>query len=228
MTTIASRRLGIAKKAPILSVAADIRQAIIVNRRQLIGAGLAGALCAAAPPAFSRPRINDGAIIAAAKKALARHASEVANSDLVGLVDFARPSAAPRLFLVDMVNGRVSAFLTAHGRGSDPEHTGWLATFSNEPGSKATSRGAYLTGGTYHGKYGRAMRLQGLERDNDNAEARAIVIHAAWYVSDDMIARHGKLGRSEGCFALQADAIEPVLSRLGRGRLLYADRFDGL
>ena len=37
---------------------------------------------------------------------------------------------------------------------------------------------------------------------------RAIVIHNAWYAEADMIQLHGKLGRSEGCFAFSRD--EPV------------------
>lgn len=124
-----------------------------------------------------------------------------------------------------MIGGRVASYLTAHGRGSDPEHTGMLKRFSNAPGSYATSRGAYETGDLYDGKYGRAMRLAGLDADNSNAEARAIVIHAAWYVSDDMIAKHGKLGRSEGCFALSGQGLAEVLARLGPGRLLHAGKF---
>jgi hypothetical protein len=35
---------------------------------------------------------------------------------------------------------------------------------------------------------------------------------------------HGKLGRSEGCFALSYDSLQEVLARLGPGRFLYADK----
>ena len=45
------------------------------------------------------------------------------------------------------------------------------------------------------------MKVHGLDWTNNNAEARAIVIHNAWYAEPEMIAQHGKLGRSEGCFA---------------------------
>src|SRR3546814_7041698 len=73
--------------------------------------------------------------------------------------------------------------------------------FSNDFGSNATSNGAYLTGDYYTGKHGRSMRLQGMDPTNCHAEARAIVVHGAWYVGPEMIREHGKLGRSEGCFA---------------------------
>ena len=97
--------------------------------------------------------------------------------------------------------------------------------FSNEIGSNATSAGAYRTGAEYIGKYGASMRLDGLDPDNSNAYARAIVIHPAWYVSDDMIRKYGKLGRSQGCFAFSDEDRTEVVSRLGEGRLLYAGKF---
>jgi len=182
--------------------------------------GAARAFAASAEP-------NKLTILSAARRAIAERAAKLRHTDRIGLVDFTAPSWKPRLHLVDLQSGMVSSFLTAHGRGSDPAHTGWLKTFSNAPGSYATSRGAYLTGAQYDGKYGRAMRLSGLDAENSNAEARAIVIHPAWYVSDDMIARYGKLGRSEGCFALRQADLAPVLETLGEGRLLIARKFTG-
>jgi hypothetical protein len=68
------------------------------------------------------------------------------------------------------------------------------------------------------------MRLAGLDATNSNAESRAIVVHAAWYVSPDMARNTGKLGRSEGCFAVSSESLETVLGQLGSGRLLYADK----
>lgn len=114
--------------------------------------------------------------------------------------------------------------LVAHGRGSDPDHSGWVERFSNEPGSAASSRGAYLTQDIYQGKHGSSRRLLGLDPQNSNAQPRAIVIHAAWYVGPQMIQDHGKLGRSEGCFAFSDNDLSMVLDRLGSGRLIYADK----
>ncbi|HYZ48021.1 MAG TPA: murein L,D-transpeptidase catalytic domain family protein, partial [Sphingomonas sp.] len=125
----------------------------------------------------------------------------------------------------DMANGRVSSFLVAHGRGSDPQHRGWLERFSNDPGSSATSAGIYLTADEYQGKHGRSMRLKGLDASNSNAEARAVVVHGAWYVSPQIVAEHGKLGRSEGCLAFSEADLPNVLERLGPGRLIIAGKF---
>ena len=52
------------------------------------------------------------------------------------------------------------------------------------------------------------MKVHGRDWTNNNAKPRAIVIHNAWYAEPDMIAQHGKLGRSEGCFAFSR--AEPV------------------
>ena len=75
---------------------------------------------------------------------------------------------------------------------------------------------------TYYGKHGRSRRLIGLEDANSAALERGIVIHAASYVSEDMAATQGRIGRSQGCFAFSNSDINGVLERLGEGRLLYA------
>ncbi len=68
------------------------------------------------------------------------------------------------------------------------------------------------------------MRLEGLDPSNDKAAARAIVVHGAWYVSDEIVAHFGMLGRSEGCLAVSNPSLDTVLSTLGPGRLIYADK----
>jgi len=167
---------------------------------------------------------SDAAILAAVRAGLARAGGKAAHADVVAVADFARPSSAPRLHLVEMASGRIESLLVAHGKGSDPAHTGWLQSFSNVVGSDATSEGDYLTGPYYDGHHGRAMRLQGLDPTNSNAAERAIVVHAAAYVSPQIVRAHGVLGRSEGCFAVCPADIKTVLERLGPGRLLIATR----
>ncbi|TVV77253.1 murein L,D-transpeptidase catalytic domain family protein [Sphingomonas solaris] len=199
-----------------------------VARRTLLAAGLglalstraAGAVPQAGLAAIARDIRPD--LVAAASAALARHESAIWSRDAIAIVDFALPSATPRLYLIDLLGGTVTTMLVAHGKGSDPDHSGMLAAFSNVEGSAATSRGAYLTGEAYDGIHGASRRLIGLDPSNDHAEARAIVIHSAWYVGPEIVARQGVLGRSDGCFAVSTADIGPLLARLGRGRLLYA------
>jgi hypothetical protein len=68
------------------------------------------------------------------------------------------------------------------------------------------------------------MRLEGLDASNDNAASRAIVVHGAWYVSEEIAKERRVLGRSEGCFAMAQSGVREVLSALGSWRLLYADK----
>ena len=49
-------------------------------------------------------------------------------------------------------------------------------------------------------------------------------MHSAWYAEPDQVATHGKLGRSEGCFALPGISHAEAMTRLGSGRLLFADK----
>lgn len=163
-------------------------------------------------------------LLSRAKAALELHKSKVRNRDLLAIADFSRPSRDPRFHLVNLQDGRLSTFLVAHGKGSDPGHSGWVQNFSNKPGSEATSSGSYLVGEAYIGEHGTSRRLAGLDAQNDQAEARAIVIHPAWYVSQTMVAEQGKIGRSQGCFAFSQADIALILERLAPGTLLYADK----
>ena len=175
--------------------------------------GDAGA-SAAVPPALLRRALD----------ALEHHRENIEHRDVIGIADFSQHSRAPRFHVLNLGDGTATSHLVAHGRGSDPSHTGWLERFSNAPRSEATSAGAYRTAAKYVGEHGRSMRLDGLDASNDNAAARAIVVHGAWYVSDDIIRHFGVLGRSEGCLAVADSSLDEVLTRLGPGRLIYADK----
>jgi len=163
-------------------------------------------------------------LIERALQALERHRGTFRHRDFMGIADFSLHSRVPRFHLVSLTDDRVRSYLVAHGRGSDPAHTGWLERFSNEPRSNATSAGAYLTGTLYVGAHGHSMRLDGLDPTNSNASSRAIVVHGAWYVSQSMTGHSGVLGRSEGCFAVANSSVGEIMSILGPGRLIYADR----
>jgi hypothetical protein len=183
---------------------------------------------AAATPALSlgRPALAQTPTVLAflAQSELQRVGATIPNHDVVGVADFSKPSREPRLHLVDMRSGAVETLLVAHGRGSDPDHSGWVQTFSNEINSNCSCRGAFLTGSYYVGKHGRSMRLIGLDATNSNTLARNIVVHSAAYVSPRMIREHGLLGRSEGCFAVDEADLSTVLTRLGPGRLLVSTK----
>jgi hypothetical protein len=191
------------------------------TRRQLLG----GTLALVGTAALGGRAFAATDLAATARAELQRVGSAVRKTDLVGLVDFSNPSRLARFHLVDMTSGKVDSLLVAHGRGSDPEHSGWVRSFSNAMGSNCSSEGAYVTGAYYVGQHGRSMNLKGLDPSNDNAEARRIVVHSAPYVSAAQARQRGVLGRSEGCFAVAAADLDQVLTRLGPGRLLVARKF---
>lgn len=180
----------------------------------------ATALPQPAAPAGIRP-----ALYASAISALQRHSGRIIR-DRVAIVDFAAPSSEPRFHIVDIASGNARSFLVAHGSGSDPDHSGWLERFSNQPGSNASSEGAFLTGDYYYGKHGRSQKLYGLDQSNSNALMRAIVVHGAWYAEAGVLSAHGKLGRSQGCFAFGDSQINNVFGQLGTGRMIYAAKLQ--
>lgn len=202
-----------------------------VTRRALLGGGLiAGLGMSGADRLLAAPLSSTAGLRTEVRQralaAMSRHVSRIRYRDLIGICDFDAASSSPRFHMLDVASGKVTSLLVAHGRGSDPSHTGWLQRFSNQPGSAASSSGAFVTAEEYHGNHGRSRRIDGLDPTNSNARARAVVIHGAWYAERSMIAQHGKLGRSEGCFAFGESDLAQVMERLGPGRLIYADKVD--
>ena len=175
------------------------------------------------PAAPATPLGIDPELFARAKASLDSR-PYIRQRDFIGIADFSMHSHLPRFHIVHLPSGHVESHAVAHGIGSDPGHSGYLASFSNQHGSEATSNGTYITADTYHGKYGLSMKVKGLDWSNNNAENRAIVIHNAWYAEPEVIEQHGKLGRSQGCFAFSRKSQWDVMARLGGGRMIYADK----
>jgi hypothetical protein len=203
---------------------------LVLSRRFFINLALAGLASGSAGTRLALGRADsidreiDPGLIRRARDALERHQDSISHRDFIGVADFSLPSRAPRFHLVNLADGSVRSHLVAHGRGSDPLHTGWLERFSNEPHSNATSAGAYKTGSLYVGAHGHSMRLEGLDPTNSNALARSLVVHGAWYVNERVIGYSGILGRSQGCFAVADSSLPEIIARLGPGRLIYADK----
>jgi hypothetical protein len=203
---------------------------LVLSRRSFVNLTLVGLASASAGIRIARAATaSSGGQIAPdllrrALDSLERHGNRISHRDVIGVADFSLPSRAPRFHLVNLGDGSVRSHWVAHGRGSDPSHTGWLQRFSNELRSNATSAGAYRTASPYVGAHGHSLRLEGLDPTNSNALARAIVVHHAWYVNEAVIDHFGMLGRSEGCFAVAQSSLPEIMARLQPGRLIYADR----
>jgi hypothetical protein len=143
--------------------------------------------------------------------------SEILKKDFMVIVDMTQHSSKDRFYILNRASGKVEAIPAAHGEGSDPKNTGWARYFSNVPDSKMTSLGAYLIQETYKGKYGRQIRLDGLEKTNRNARDRGIVLHPAPYVREGKY----KQGRSWGCPAIPTSWIKKAINRLAGGSFMY-------
>ena len=198
-----------------------------MKRRDILRTGLAAGAALALPArAFAQASATasrDRQLFDIARRELERAGDVIWKKDIVGIADFGLHSAARRFHFVDLVNERVQSFHVSHGDGSDPQHDGWLKRYSNEEGSHCTSRGAYMTRSWYRGKFGTSIRLDGLDPSNSNALPRAIVMHQAGYATPEHVARWGRLGRSNGCFAMGPEQFDRALIDLSGGRLLYAE-----
>jgi hypothetical protein len=175
-----------------------------------------------AAPVVTSSKVVRPELLRRALAALERHGDRIKLRDRIAIADFDAGSAKPRFHFVDLASGQSQSLLVAHGSGSDPAHTGFLTRFSNDFGSNASSEGAFVTGDYYVGKHGRSQRLHGLDPSNCNALGRAIVVHSAWYANKDMLRTHGRLGRSQGCFAVGEGDLDQVFARLGVGRMIFS------
>jgi len=153
--------------------------------------------------------------------ACARSQGALPESDLLTVIDYSRPSTEPRLYVLDVTRGALlHRELVAHGKYSGANRT---RLFSNEPGSRRSSIGLFVTRDTYVGRHGRSLRLDGLEPGvNDRALERAIVVHGASYVGPRFIAKHGRLGRSWGCPALAPEVAQRVIDVIRDGTPVFA------
>jgi hypothetical protein len=144
----------------------------------------------------------------------------VKKTDVITLIDFSKPSFVDRLFVLNIHTGEVVfKTLVAHGRNSGKEYA---RSFSNKASSYQSSLGFYITTDTYQGRHGYSLRLKGCEKGiNDNADARAIVIHGADYVSEDFIRQNGFLGRSHGCPALPQEVSTALIDIIKGGSCMF-------
>jgi hypothetical protein len=170
-----------------------------------------------APPASGlNPQVLDLAL----KAASVAQDKGFGNKKILAVIDYSLPSTKKRLWVFDLKKEKLLFYeLVAHGKGSG---NNYARKFSNREGTLASSLGLFETAGTYQGKHGYTLKLKGLEKGiNDNAEKRSIVIHGAWYVTEAFWKKHGRLGRSWGCPALDKQVATQVIDTLKDGGLVF-------
>ncbi len=168
------------------------------------------------------PEADRGVLaLAVAARECAVASGEVEADSRLAVIDYSLPSTARRLWVFDVEGGRLLHHeLVAHGRGSGDNYA---TSFSNQSDSHQTSLGLFRTAETYIGGNGYSLRLDGLDPGiNDNARARAIVMHGAWYVDPAVAAKQGRLGRSYGCPALRQQVARVVIDEMKDRNLLFS------
>ncbi len=146
-------------------------------------------------------------------------------SSVLTIIDYSKSSCTKRMWIVDLINKALLVNTwVAHGQTSGDD----LANrFSNQIESHASSLGFYVVDEVYMGKHGRSLRLNGMDTGfNHNARTRAVVIHAAWYVSQNAINEMGRLGRSEGCPAVSPKVVHQVIEAMKGKSVLYINGND--
>jgi hypothetical protein len=99
------------------------------------------------------------------------------NSDVALFLDMKIESGKNRFFVYDLKHNKLlNKGLVGHGSGSETGIQGELK-FSNIKNSNCSSLGKYAIGGSYMGSFGKAYKLYGLDKTNNNAFDRNIVLH---------------------------------------------------
>jgi len=152
-------------------------------------------------------------------RSLVEH-GKVMKNQILSICDFSQSSRNKRFYVIDMAARKVLINTwVAHGRNSGGEYA---RSFSNNPESHKSSLGFYVTGNTYYGSHGLALKIEGLEKNiNDKADRRNIVIHGSEYVGAEFLARSPINGRSFGCPAIPQEETGKIIETIKDGTCLF-------
>jgi hypothetical protein len=116
------------------------------------------------------------------------------------LIDMRLPSGKNRFFVYNLLKDSLEAAgLVTHGKGSQSESGDLI--FSNIPNSNCTSLGKYKIGNSYNGNFGLSYKLMGLDKTNNRALDRAVVLHSYCGVPNSEV-YPAPITLSEGCPAV--------------------------
>ncbi len=149
-----------------------------------------------------------------------KETKKMVRREVMAVIDFSKASSEKRLFIINLHTGRLLLkSLVAHGQNSGMQYA---THFSNDNESHQSSLGFYIGLDTYDGEHGYSLKLKGCEQGiNDAAYDRAIVIHPADYVSDEVVRSRGTIGRSFGCPAVPEKLHKKIIDLLKNGSCLF-------
>lgn len=146
--------------------------------------------------------------------------NKIKNTDVLTIADFSQSCNSKRLYVIDLVNMEiVFNTLVSHGRNSGVEYA---ESFSNDKDSYKSSIGFLVTGETYTGNYGTALKLDGVENGiNNNVRTRDIVFHGSELVNEERIKTAGRIARSLGCPAVSMKECLPIIKQIKGGSCFF-------
>ncbi len=137
------------------------------------------------------------------------------------LIDMSLPSGQNRFFVYDLQKDTLeNSGLVTHGNCNRY----WLdgRKYDNTVGCGCTSLGKYKVGNSYSGKFGLAFKLYGLDKTNDKAFARYVVLHSHSCVPE--IEVKDEICQSNGCPTVAPgflQQLKPIINTSKKPVLLW-------
>ena len=143
------------------------------------------------------------------------------NTNICFLVDMSLPSGSNRFFVYDLNKDSIlKKGLVTHGRCN----LDWLEgrKYDNKVGGGCTSLGKYKIGNSYSGRFGLAFKLHGLEKTNNRAFERFVVLHSHSCVPETETT--SEICQSDGCPTVSEGFLQqlsPLIKQSGKPVLLW-------
>jgi hypothetical protein len=143
------------------------------------------------------------------------------NTAICMMIDMSLHSGQNRFFVYDLLRDTIkNNGLVTHGRCNE----NWLEgrKYGNKIGCGCTSLGKYKIGNPYNGRFGLAYKLHGLEKTNNNAFARFVVLHSHECVPESEV--KDDICQSDGCPTVSPNFLQylkPIIEKSNRPVLLW-------
>jgi hypothetical protein len=143
------------------------------------------------------------------------------NETICFFADMSLPSGQNRFFVYNLKKDTLqNSGLVTHGRCNEY----WLngRKYGNTIGCGCTSLGKYKIGHSYSGKFGLAFKLYGLDKTNDKAYDRFVVLHAHECVPETEV--KDDICQSDGCPTVAPgflQQLKPIITESKKPVLLW-------
>lgn len=133
------------------------------------------------------------------------------NQQFCFLIDMSVASGQDRFIVYDLKKDSVlQTGLVTHGRCNKDFLEG--RQYGNTVGCGCTSLGHYKIGNAYQGRFGLAYKLYGLDKTNDNAFKRFVVLHSHECVPEKEV--EDEICQSDGCPTVAPNFLKKLASML--------------